>query len=314
MEYRYLGRTGLQVSAIGLGTNQFGGKVDAKGTEVIVKQALDLGITFIDTATVYSQGRSEEYIGRAIKGQRDKVILTTKFGLPMGQGPNRTGGSRHHVIGEVEASLKRLGTDYIDLYLLHQPDPHTPIEETLRALDDLVRVGKVRYTGCSNIAAWRVSEALWTSRSLGLHAFSCVQLPYNLIDRDVEREVLPLCQAYGLALAPYYPLAGGFLTGKYRKGQPSPEGARLSAPGRLRDRLYTEANLMLIERLEHFAQERGHTVGDLAVAWLLANPLVPSVIAGATRPDQVATNAAPAGWKLSRDELAEIEKLCSAGV
>ena len=312
MEYRQLGRSGLQVSVIGLGTNNFGDRdqppfhIRSDGATRIVHQALDLGINLIDTSNSYAAGLSEEYIGRALEGRRDQALIATKVSSRMAEGPNGAGNSRKHIVTEVENSLRRLCTDYIDLYQIHYPDPSTPVEETLRALDDLVRQGKVRYTGCSNFKAWQVCEAVWTSRSLGITSFTSVQPSYNMLDREVENELVPFCREYGLGILPYYPLANGFLTGKYRRGQAVLPGTRLAA----RDRgLLTDANFNLLESLERFAAERGHSVLELAFAWLLANPAVSSVIAGATKPEQVAANAAASGWHLTGDEMAEVNGL-----
>ncbi|MDP6716333.1 MAG: aldo/keto reductase, partial [SAR202 cluster bacterium] len=222
MEYRQLGNSGLQVSTIGLGTNNFGKALfdtglDSDASVAVVDQALDVGINMIDTANSYSHGLSEEYIGRAIKGKRDKVILATKVSSRMGEGPNNAGNSRVHIMAEVEASLRRLDTEYIDLYQIHWWDPNTPLEETLRALDDLVSQGKVRYIGSSNFAAWQACEAAWTSKSLGITSFVSVQPRYSMMDRAVEKELVPFCQKYGVGILPYFPLENGFLTGKYRR-------------------------------------------------------------------------------------------------
>ncbi len=306
MQYRKLGRSGLDVSVIGLGTNNFGRRVDAEGTARIVHKALDLGINMIDTSNSYGQGLSEEYIGGALKDRRHQAIIATKVSSKVGPGPNQSGNSRQHIMTEVEKSLRRLGTDYIDLYQIHFPDPATPIEETLRALDDLVHQGKVRYIGCSNFAAWQVCEAVWTSRMLGLTSFVSIQPRYNMLERQVEAELVPFCKAYGIGILPYYPLANGFLTGKYRRGQPPPPGTRLAENDR---GMFTDANFDVLERLDSFAAERGHTVLELAFAWLLANPAVGSVIAGATRPEQVEANAAAADWRLGEHDLAQIERL-----
>ncbi len=309
MEYRQLGRSGLQVSAVGLGTNNFGGRTGEEQSVAVVRQAVEEGINFIDTANMYGRGLSEEHIGKAVKGVRGQVLIATKAGGRAGEGPNRSGASRQHLLQEVEACLRRLGTDYIDLFQLHFPDPKTPIEETLRALDDLVSDGKVRYIGCSNFAAWQVAEAAWTSKTLHLTPFVSAQNEYNLLDRRVERELSPVCQAYGLGIIPYYPLAGGFLTGKYQPNAPVPEGTRLAGNQRAQERTLTEDNFGVLKRLEGFAQDRGHTVGEMAIAWLLARPTVSSVIAGATRPEQVTANAKAASWRLTPQEAEEAVKL-----
>ncbi|MCI0439290.1 MAG: aldo/keto reductase [Chloroflexi bacterium] len=309
MEYRQLGNSGLQVSVIGLGTNNFGRRVDARGAELVINHAVDMGINMIDTANSYSAGQSEEYIGRAIKGKRDKVVIATKVSSRMEEGPNNAGNSRLHILREVENSLRRLGTDYIDLYQIHWWDDNTPIEETLGTLNELIRQGKVRYIGCSNFAAWQVCESAWAAKTLGLNPFVSVQPQYSMLDRRVEKELVPFCGKYGVGIVPYYPLANGFLTGKYRRGEGAPEGTRLSQNDR---GMFTDANFDLLEELEAFAKERGHTMLDLAFAWLLATPSVSSVIAGATRVEQVIANAKTAGWHLSKDEKAEVDGLPNA--
>lgn len=309
MEYRYLGESGLKVSAIGLGTNNFGRRLDADATALVINHALDMGVNTIDTSNSYGNGYSEEYIGRALKGKRDKAIIATKVSSAVGDGPNDGGNSRQHIMAAVEDSLRRLKTDYIDLYQIHWHDPHVPIEETLRALDDLVRQGKVRYVGCSNFTAWQVCEAAWTSRTLGIIEFASVQPRYSLMDREIEAELVPFCEKYGLGILPYYPLANGFLTGKYRRGQRAPDGTRLAESDR---GMFTDANFDLLERLEAFCAARGHTVLELAFAWLLANPAVSSVIAGATRVEQIIANARAASWQLTSYELAEVNGIIDA--
>ena len=309
MEFRHLGRSGLQVSTLGLGTNNFGGRTEAGPSARVLREALDLGITFIDTSNVYADGRSEEIIGETLAGHRHQVILATKVSSPVGPGANQRGASRSHIMQQVEVSLKRLRTDTIDLYQIHFPDPGTPIEETLRALDDLVHQGKVRYIGCSNFSAWQACEAVWTSRTLNLASFVTIQMEYSLLVRDIEREVVPFCQAYQIGIIPYYPLASGLLTGKYRAGEPLPEGTRFATTPRFKDRFLTERNLALMGRLERFVSERGHTVGELAIAWLLGNASVCSVIAGATKPEQVAANVKAAQWHLTLQEMEEVKAI-----
>jgi len=307
LERRNLGRSGLIVSAIGLGCNNFGGRSDAAATRAVVHKALDLGITFFDTSDTYgTAGASEEYLGRALAGERHRIVLATKFARPMAAGE---GASRRYIISAVEASLKRLGTDYIDLYQQHIADPRTPIEETLRALDDLVRQGKVRYIGCSTLSAWEVVEAQWTARHLGLNAFVSCQERYNLLEREVETAVLPVAERYGLGLIPFSPLCNGLLTGKYRRNAPLPQGTRLATTPRLAERTLTERNWALAERLGEFAAARGRTLLELALSWLLQRPAVASVIAGATTPAQVAANVAAGGWRLSREDMDEIDRL-----
>ena len=309
MEYRQLGRSGLQVSAVGLGANNFGRRLDPQATALVVHQALDVGINMIDTSNSYGGNLSEEYLGKALKGKRHKAIVATKFSSRMGEGPNQAGNSRQHILTEVENSLRRLATDYIDLYQIHWVDPNTPIEETLRALDDLVHQGKVRYIGCSNFMAWHVCEGVWTSRSLGLASFVSVQPEYSMLVRDVETELVPFCKEYGIGILPYSPLADGFLTGKHRPGQPALPGTRLAEDGR---GYLTEAKFDLLESLESFAAKRDHTVLELAFGWLLANPAVSSVIAGATKPEQVVANAGAGGWSLTGDDLGELDSLLAS--
>lgn len=303
MEYRYLGRSGLQVSAIGLGTNNFGGRLDAAASAVVINHALDMGINMIDTSNSYGGTYSEEYIGRALKGKRHQAVIATKVSSRMSEGPNNGGNSRKHIMTEVENSLRRLNTDYIDLYQIHWQDANVPIEETLRALDDLVRQGKARYIGCSNFMAWQVCEAVWTSRSLGIAAFASVQPKYSLMDRAIEAELTPFCREYRMGILPYFPLENGFLTGKYKRDQAAPQGTRLAEGDR---GMFTDANFDLLEALEAFCAERGRSILELAFAWLLANPDVSSVIAGATRAEQVVANAKAAAWTLTAQELAEV--------
>ncbi len=306
MEYRYLGRSGLQVSAIGLGTNNFGGRLDAAASAVVINHALDMGINMIDTSNSYGGTYSEEYIGRALKGKRHQAVIATKVSSRMADGPNNAGNSRKHIMTEVENSLRRLKTDYIDLYQIHWQDANVPIEETLRALDDLVRQGKARYIGCSNFMAWQVCEAVWTSRALGVTAFASVQPKYSLMDRAIEAELTPFCREYRIGILPYFPLENGFLTGKYKRGQVAPQGTRLADGDR---GMFTDANFDLLEALEAFCAERGRSVLELAFAWLLANPDVSSVIAGATRAEQVVANAKAAAWTLTAQELAEVNAI-----
>ena len=309
MEYRQLGKSGLQVSVVGLGTNNFGRRVDAQGTAAVIGHALDVGINLIDTSNSYGGALSEEYIGRALKGRRDEAIIATKVSSRMGDGPNRAGNSRQHIMVEVENSLRRLDTDFIDLYQIHWVDPNSPIEETLRALDDLVRQGKVRYIGCSNFSAWQVCEAIWTSKTKGLTSFASVQPAYSMLTRGIEGELVPFCAEYGVGILPYYPLANGFLTGKYRRGQKAPQGTRLAENdrGMLTDKMFD-----VLEGLEAFSGERGHAVLELAFAWLLANPAISSVIAGATKVEQVIANSKAAGWHLTADEMGQIDTLLAA--
>ena len=315
MEYRRLGNSGLQVSAVGLGTNNFGRRLEYEQSEIVIKASLDNGINFIDTANIYSMGESEEHIGRALVGNREAAVIATKGGGQMQQGLHGSGNSRKHITSEVEASLKRLQTDYIDLYQIHFPDNDTPIEETLRALDDLIRAGKILYIGSSNFAVWQEAEAAWTSRHLGLNNFVSTQPEYSLINRDVERELIPFAMKYNIGIIPYFPLAGGVLTGKYTQGQEPPEGTRMSTtPANFRGRFMNERTFAIADVATKFAEEHGHTTVELAIAWLLAQPQVTSVIAGATRPEQVEANAKAADWTLTAEEVAELnEKLAALG-
>jgi aryl-alcohol dehydrogenase-like predicted oxidoreductase len=316
VEYRNLGNSGLVVSAVGLGTNNFGGRATREQSKAVMDKALELGITCIDTSDSYppgaSKGMSEELIGEFLLGRRQDVVVATKFASPMGEGPFWRGASRRYIYNAVHDSLRRLQTDYIDLYQVHFPDPKTPIEETMRALDDLVRSGEVRYVGCSNFRSWQIVEAQWVAKSDHLSPFISAQNRYNLLERDAEAEVLPVCLKYGLGQLPYYPLAGGFLTGKYRQGEPPPENTRLAQGGRMADTTLTEGNFAALSKLERFAEDRSHSVLDLAIAWLAAQPAVSSVIAGATRPDQVEANVRAGEWQLSAEEAAEVAEMTSA--
>ena len=306
MEYRRLGNSGLEVSVVGLGTNNFGGRMDAKQTDDVIKKAIDEGINMIDTSNSYGRTLSEEYIGKSVKDVRDQVLLATKVASPMSDGPNMRGTSRKHIMDQVEQSLKRLDTDYLDLYQIHFPDQRTPIEETLRTLDDLVRQGKVRYIGCSNFASWQVAQAMETADALHLEPFVSAQPEYSMLDRRPEAELIPCCEAYGLGFLPFYPLASGFLTGKYKRGEAAPEGTRLARITARSEATLTDANYDLLEALESFTTERDHTMVELAFAWLLGHPVVSSVIAGATKVEQVADNAKAADWHLTPEDMEEI--------
>jgi len=310
MEFRHLGRSGLQVSVVGLGCNNFGRRCDADQTKLVVDKAIELGVNFFDTANVYGPGGlSEEYLGRALSGRRHQVVVATKFGMRMGSAPMESGGSRRHIMASVEDSLRRLGTDYIDLYQFHTPDPRTPIDETLRALDDLVSAGKVRYIGHSNFAGWQAAEAHFVAQASHLTPFVSAQNEYNLLDRRIERELVPACNAYRLSVLPYFPLASGFLTGKYRPGEPAPVGTRLAGAGPLAERVLNDKNFKALAGLEAFAQAHGHGMLDLAIGWLASQSHVGSVIAGATKPEQVEQNVAAAAWKLTAEELAEVDRI-----
>lgn len=310
MRYKRLGNSGLKVSAIGLGGNTFGRYVDAAGTARIIHHALDLGINFFDTADAYTKGVSEDHVGKALADRREKGLIASKVALPMGDGPNDQGLSRGHIIAGVEASLRRLGTDYLDLLQVHRWDPETPIEETMRALDDLVRAGKVRYLGCSNFTAWQLTQSLWVSDKRDLAQFVSVQPRYSLLDRAIEAELIPACRAFGVGIIPYSPLAGGVLTGKYRGGA-RPTGSRGAdqEDSGFFSRQLAGKDEAAVERLAAWAGGRGKTVGDLAIAWLASQPEVSSVIAGVTSPEQVETNVSAADWSLTADEVAEVGKL-----
>ncbi len=308
MDLRPLGRSGLQVSTIGLGGNTFGATVDGDEAVAVVHAALNAGITFIDTADVYSRGRSEELIGRAITGCRHDVVLATKVRQPMGPGPYERGLSRRWIMRAIEDSLRRLGTDYVDLYQVHAPDDETPIEETLRALDDLVRAGKVRYLGCSNFAAWEMVRAIGVAEQHGWTPWISLQQRWNILEGLDDETHLRACQRLGVGIIPYTPLASGILTGKYRRGEAPPPGTKAGDVPTMRGRL-TDEKLAATERLQDWAQARGHTAGELAIAWLLAYPQVSTVIVGARRPEQVEENLRAAEWKLSeaeRDEAARV--------
>ncbi|HEY0712614.1 MAG TPA: aldo/keto reductase [Polyangia bacterium] len=301
MEQRRIG--GLTVSAVGVGCNNFGGRLDAARTAAVVDAALAAGINFFDTADVYGNTRSEEYLGRALKGKRAQAVVATKFGMPV---DGAQGASPAYVKQALEASLRRLDTDYIDLYQLHRADPDVPIAETLGALDDLVRAGKVREIGCSNFTVPQLREAAAASQGA---RFVSVQNEYSLLHRDPERSVLPECERAGLAFLPFFPLASGVLSGKYRPGQPPPPGARLAGSGALTPRFLSAANTAKAEALRTFAESHQHTLLELAISWLANQPAVASVIAGATSPEQVQANARAAGWKLTAEERAEIDRL-----
>ena len=304
MEYRAVGNSGLQVSIVGLGCNNFGRRLDAAATKAVVSRCIERGITFFDTADVYGEGQSEQFLGSALKGRRQDVVVATKFG----GGDPAPGGSRRYVMRAVEDSLRRLGTDYIDLYQLHVPDARTPILETLRAMEDLVRQGKVRYVGHSNFSAAQATEAHYVARYEHVMPFISSQNQWSLLSRAVEPELVPVCERFGVGLVPYFPLASGLLTGKYRKGQPVPAGTRL-ADKQAKERWMTEGNLAMVEKLEGFAKQHGHSLLELAIGWLASHAVVPSVIAGATKPEQVDANVAAAGWKLTHEELSEVDRL-----
>jgi aryl-alcohol dehydrogenase-like predicted oxidoreductase len=309
MKMRTLGRSGLEVSEVGLGCNNFGSRLDLEGTRAVVDAALDAGINFFDTADSYGNyGGSETLLGKLLGERRKDVVLATKFASPMSDEIERRNASRRYIMAAVEGSLARLKTDWIDVYYIHWPDPLTPIDETLRALDDLVRAGKVRYIGCCNFAAWEVVRADWVAREIASHRFICAQNEFSLLERAPEKELLPALAAYDLGLVPYFPLASGLLTGKYNRGEAAPKDSRFAAWQGLGDRYMTEANWNRVEKLKAWAGERDHSLLDLAFAWLLAHPGVASVIAGATKPEQIRQNAASAEWRLTSEELADLDK------
>lgn len=307
MEFRRVGKSGLEVSVVGLGCNNFGRRLDAQGTADVVHAAIDAGITFFDTADVYGAGQSEEYLGAALKGRRDDVVVATKFRSPMGETPYDQGGSRRYICRAVEANLRRLGTDYIDLYQMHSPDLATPIEETLSALDDVVREGKVRYIGSSNFSGWQIADADWIARTNHLERFISAQNHYSLLAREVEQDVIPACVHFHVGMIPYFPLASGMLTGKYRRGQEAPEGTRLAGMGT--NRFMTENNFDVVERLDSFARGKGTTLLHVAIGGLLAQPSVCSVIAGATKVEQIQANVEAAAWQPTKDELNTVNEI-----
>jgi aryl-alcohol dehydrogenase-like predicted oxidoreductase len=311
MEFRRLGESGLTISVVGLGTNNLGMKLDAEQSRLVVHAALDAGITLFDTADSY--GASEERLGEALAGRRDDVVLATKFGADVRRRGNDNGedwgarGSRRYLVRAVESSLRRLRTDWIDLYQLHRPDPATPIEETLSVLDDLVHAGKVRYLGSSNFTGWQVADAEWTARTRGYQRFVSAQNQYNWLERGVEEDLMPALRQYGIGLLPYYPLASGLLTGKYRRGEPPPTGSRIQAWGQ--QAALTDATFDVLESLEAFAAERGIGLLDVAIGGLAAQPAVASVIAGATTPEQVKANFAAGAWQPSAADLTTLREL-----
>jgi aryl-alcohol dehydrogenase-like predicted oxidoreductase len=308
MLYRQLGHSGLRVSVVGLGCNNFGGRIDLAASRRVIDAAIDAGITLFDTADTYgNRGGSETIIGQVLGDRRGQVILATKWGSDMNVGPGYALGSRRYIRLAVEASLRRLQTDFIDLYQLHRPDPLTPIAETLAALDELVAEGKIRYIGNSNFKAWQVADADWTARDLGTERFISAQNHYSLLERGAEDELLGACSQFGVGMLPFFPLANGLLTGKYRRGETKPEGTRLA------DRPISEVTYDRLEALEGFAKQRGHTLLELAFAGLLAQPTVSSVIAGATRPEQVVANVSAGDWVLDADDTAALAETLDPG-
>lgn len=308
MKYNHLGHSGVRVSALGLGTNSFGSRADDSTSIRIIHQALDSGINFIDTANVYSGSESERIIGDALAGRRHEVVLATKAGLVRGQRPNERGSSRYHINQEIERSLKRLKTDYIDLYQIHAFDPHTPLEETLRALDDLVRAGKVRYIGASNYAAWELMKALGISDRLGLNRFISVEPSYSLADRTPEQELVPLCLDQGIGIIPYFPLAGGILSGKYADLNNPPAGSRLEKNQGLAKRINNE-KILLCQEVVRIAKQLNTSPSALSLAWLMQRPAVCTIIVGATRVDQLLDNYAAVSLNLDSAVLEELDQL-----
>ena len=312
MQYRQMGKSGVRVSIVGLGTNRFGyERMPQEEVNRVIDAAVDLGINFLDSADVYTGGRSEETIGVALKTRRNKFVIATKYYNKTGEGPNDWGASRSHLYDAVDASLRRLQTDHIDLYYVHNFDHATPIEEMLRGLDDLVRAGKVRYIGASNFLAWQIARSNLLADVHGWSPFVVSQNHYHMLERGVENEILSFCHSQSVGLIPYFPLAGGFLTGKYPQGQPAPAGSRGETSPYVQQYM-TPANYAILEQLGKWAEQRGHTTGDLAQAWLLAHPEVSSVISGATRLEQVQQNVKAADWELSADDVKEVNQILQA--
>jgi aryl-alcohol dehydrogenase-like predicted oxidoreductase len=317
MKMRFLGNTGIKVSELCFGTMTFGGRggwkvvgeLGQKEAHTLVHMALEGGVNFFDTADVYSEGLSEEILGQALGQRRKEVVIATKVRGRTGPGPNEIGLSRSHIIEGCEASLKRLGTDYIDLYQVHSFDDQTPLEETLRALDDLVRQGKVRYIGCSNFAAWQLMKALAVSELYGLERFVTLQAYYSLVARELENELVPVCLDQGLGILPWSPLAGGFLTGKYRRGQARPEGARMSKPESSILQFDWERGFDIVDELDRIAKPHNGTVAQAALNYLLRKQGVCSVIIGARTQKQLADNLGAAKWEMAPEEVARLDEL-----
>ncbi len=320
MEYRSLGRTGVKVSELCLGCWMFGRRTEAEDAYAMVDQAVDAGVNFVDTANAYSRGKSEETLGEALKrnGKRSRVVLATKvFGTMDDQDPNGRGNSRRHIIEQCEASLRRLQTDYIDLYQIHRPMPDIPIDETLRALDDLVHSGKVRYIGCSSFSAWAILESLWVSKELGLNRFVCDQPAYNLMDRRIERELIPMAQTYGLAVIPWSPLAGGLLTGKYKRSEAAPEGSRYSKESIMANswevRSLTDKAYDVVEALEPMAKEKSCSMSQLVLAWVAAQPGITSPIIGPRTMEQLVDNLGSIDVEITDEDRAGIDAIVPPG-
>src|SRR6201996_8280630 len=313
MKYRSVGKSGLQVSVIGLGCNNFGMRIhELEGARAVIHAALDAGITLFDTADIYGgNGGSETMMGQILGDRRKDIVLATKFGMQLDKEGVKKGGSRRYIMTAVEDSLRRLQTDWIDLYQLHTPDPLTPMEETLRALDDLVSSGKVRYVGCSNVPAWGVADAAWIAETRGFNGFISCQDEWSVLVRKLEAELKPMCEHFGIGILPYFPLASGMLTGKFRKGEEMSKDTRLGAAkgAGYFDHFMTDEKFDTVAKLGEFDEARGHTMVELAFSWLLAQPVVPSVIAGATKAEQVAANVKAGDWELTAEDLAEIDKI-----
>ena len=310
MEYRNLGSSGLRVSLVGLGCNNFGMRLDLEQTRAVVDRAFDLGITLFDTADMYGgRGGSETQLGKILGHRRKDIVLASKFGMAMSDDGTKIGASRRYIMSAVEDSLRRLKTDWIDLYQLHQPDPLTPLDETMQALDDLVTQGKIRYIGCSNLPSWQVVESQWISKSMGLNRFVSCQDEYYILNRNVEAELIPAMQKYGCGLLPYFPLASGLLTGKYKRTK-MPEGARLTDMPTFANRIYlTDENFDIVDNLHKFANKTGHSILELAFGWMASRPTTASIIAGATKPEQIDANVAAVNWVLSQSEIDEVDKI-----
>lgn len=310
MKYRNLGNSGLQVSIAGLGCNNFGGRLDSTQSGEVIAAALDLGVTFFDTADSYGRdGGSESVLGEFLGSHRKNVVLATKFGRATNNRNERRGASRRYIMSAVEASLRRLKTDWIDLYQMHFPDPMTPIEETLRALDDLICQGKVRYIGCSNLSAWQIADAEWTARARSLNRFVSAQDEYSVLIREIEKDLVPAIRHYGIGLIAYRPLASGLLSGKYAAGTVPPEGTRLSLMKHHADRYMTAANLDLSERLGRYARSRGCSLIDIALSWVAFQTFVSSVIFGASTPEQVRANVGGINWPATASDFEEVGRI-----
>ena len=311
MESRVIGKSGLRVSLVGLGCNNFGGRLDLAGTRKVVDRALELGVTLFDTADTYgNQGGSESQLGEILGARRKSIVLATKFAKPMDKDGKLRGGSKHYVRSAIDASLTRLKTDWIDLYQMHEPDPNVPTDETIATLDALKQEGKIRAYGCSNFAADQLRQGQESAERLGVDGFVSFQDEYSLLNRAIERNgLMAAASGYGMSLLPFYPLASGLLTGKYQRDMAPPPGTRLAANVRNAEKLFNDANWRKVEALRGFCQSRGHTLLELAFSWLAGRSPVASVIAGATKPEQVAANVKAAGWKLSPEDLAEIDRI-----